>query len=97
MALFPQPKEIETYTKWCGYIRRVYPIIDKFPWDEKRDYLVLLKQIEHEYAVLDNLYVEQRRHPREAIQLKINEQKQNIVQYLTILNNELMFSKLSAL
>jgi hypothetical protein len=96
MSLFPKPQEVETYTKWCGFLRRVYPVIDKFPWDEKRDFLVLLKQIEYEYAILDNLRVEQRRHPREAILVKIDEQKQNIVRYLTILNNELMFSKLSA-
>jgi hypothetical protein len=96
MSLFPKPHEVQTHTQWCGFTRHLNSIIDKFPWDEKRDFIVLIKQIEHEYVILDNLRVEQRRHPREAIQFKIEEQKKNIIQYLTMLNNQLMFSKLSA-
>ena len=94
MALFPKPSEINTQYKWHDFIRKIRPVLDKLEWDEKRDFLPFIDQIDLEYKKLDNLYIDNRRHPRLEVRQKIELQKKKIEEYITILTTQLMISKL---
>ena len=94
MALFPKPAEINTHNKWQDFIRQVRPVLDKLEWNEKRDFLPFMEQIDLEYKKLDNLYVENRRHPRLEVRQRIENQKSKIEEYITLLITQLMISKL---
>ena len=94
MALFPKPEEVDSLTKWSAFIRKVKPILDKLEWEEKKDFFRFMDQISLEYRTLDNLYIENRGHPRIDVRNKIEKQKEKITGYISTLNTQLMISKL---
>lgn len=91
---FMRDFDFGTISDWSQKRINILNLIEEFPWEQKRDFKVLLGNIDRVVNKWDGVKVDYRRHPSTANTVKLEEAEKEFNQAITLLKKELLISKL---
>lgn len=83
-----------TISDWAQKRIHLLAVIDEFPWEQRRDFKLMLTNIDKIVGKWDAAKVDFRRHPSTANAIKLQEAEKEFNRVISILKKELLISKL---
>jgi len=86
--------DIFTISEW--YIKRINLInlINKFDWENKRDFNTLINNVDQIVKVWDNAKIEQRSRKTTASDIKVKKAEDDFLNVIKLLKQQILISKL---
>lgn len=83
-----------TVTDWNWKRVHLLKMIEEFEWEQKRDFLAVISNVDKIAAKWDAAKVDYRRHPNTGNSIKLENAEKEFNQVITLLKRELLISKL---